>query len=179
MLESNAVSVIAIVVCGVAAVTDLRSGLIPNWLTFPVIVGAPLVHGWLSGPGALLRSLLALLLCGLVPYLMFRRGGMGGGDVKLFAALGALVGLGLGLQVQLVSMLLACFWGLGVLAFRGQLFAVLRRSLQLMLGNVLPRKWHASTEHKHFAQVRLGAPIAVAAITCVIAEHVATIGWLP
>jgi prepilin peptidase CpaA len=131
MLDSNTAHVIAVVVCGAAAVTDMRTGLIPNWLTFPVIAGAPLVHGWLSGPGALLRSLLALLLCGLVPYLMFRRGGMGGGDVKLFAAVGAVAGLGAGLQIELVSMLLACVWGLGLLVFRGDLLAVLRRALQI------------------------------------------------
>jgi len=179
MSESNAASVIAIVVCAVAAATDLRSGLIPNWLTYPLIVGAPLVHGWLSGPGALLSSLVALLLCGLVPYLMFRRGGIGGGDVKLFAALGALLGFDLGLQVELVSLLVACAWGLGVLAFRGQFIAVLRRSLQLLFGAVLPDRWHVSMNSEDFAQVRLGAPIAVAAIAVVAADHVASIGWLP
>lgn len=179
MLDLDLGSVIAIVVCGLAAVTDLRTGLIPNWLTFPVILGAPLFHGVVEGPGALLRSLLALLLCGLAPYVLFRRGGMGGGDVKLFAAIGASCGLGLGLQVELVSMLIACLWGLGVLAFRGHLFAVLLRSLQLLLGRLVPARWRVPIEEEHLTRVRLGAPTAVATFACVVSERVAVIGgWL-
>lgn len=179
MLEANAASVIAMALCGVAAITDLRSGLIPNWLTLPVIVGAPLVHGWLRGPGALLQSLLALLLCGLVPYLMFRAGGMGGGDVKLFAALGALGGISFGLQVELVAMLTASVWGLGVLAYRGCLFAALLRSIQLALGRLWPKRWRRTVDAEHMTQIRLGAPIAVAVIGCVIADHIAALGGLP
>jgi Flp pilus assembly protein protease CpaA len=39
-------------------------------------------------------------VCAAVPLLMFRLGGMGGGDVKLLAGLGALCGPTHGLQIQ-------------------------------------------------------------------------------
>lgn len=155
---------IVIVLCSVAALTDARTGLIPNALTFPVILGAPLVHGFVAGPGALLASLVGALLCGLAPYVMFRRGGMGGGDVKLFAAVGATVGVSFGLQVQLVSMAVAALWGLGVLAYEGQLLQTLRRTLSLLLGPLWPKSWRFDVGHDALVQLRLGVPIHIARI---------------
>lgn len=176
MVEGNMVSAAAVFICAIAAFTDTRTGLIPNWLTFPVIIGAPLVHGWTLGPGALLRSVVALLLCGLMPYLMFRRGGMGGGDVKLFAAIGAVAGLGFGLQVELISMLAASLWGLGVLAFRGKLFAVLLRSLQLLCVPLMPKRWRAVIDEEHVTHIRLGLPIALATCVCAAMQAFPNVG---
>ena len=178
MLEMNVGSWIVIVLCSVAALTDARTGLIPNALTFPVILGAPLVHGFVAGPGALLASAVAALLCGLPPYVMFRRGGMGGGDVKLFAAIGAAVGVSLGLQVQLVSMAVAALWGLGLLAFQGQLLHVLRRALQLTLGPLMPVAWRCAMDPDANVPIRLGVPIAVAAVACVVSQRVPWLAWL-
>ena len=72
-----------------AAVLDLRSRRIPNWLSLSVAVMAPLFW-WASGiafyPDALERMGAAYLIF-LLFYAMFCLGGMGGGDVKLGAAL--------------------------------------------------------------------------------------------
>jgi len=87
----------------VAAVTDARTGLIPNWLTLPSLLGALLIHGLIGGPGALGWATLSGFSCGLVPLVLFRAGAIGGGDVKLFAVLGALVGVHSGLEVQMTS----------------------------------------------------------------------------
>ena len=72
----------------VAAVTDVRRGLIPNWLTFPLLLAAPLLHGVRAGMSGVMLSLLGLLICGSVPLLFHRLGAMGGGDVKFIGALG-------------------------------------------------------------------------------------------
>lgn len=178
MSVTNLFSLIALVMCGFAAVTDTRHGLIPNWLTFPVILGAPLVHAWTSGPEALLGSFLSLLACGAVPYLLFRRGAMGGGDVKLFAALGALGGARFGLQVEVSALALACVWSFGVLAYRGALFAMLRRCLRLSLGRWLPASY-AAADTLAMTYVRLGAPIAIAALGNVCLEQTSWFSVLP
>jgi prepilin peptidase CpaA len=75
-----------------ATVTDLRSRRIPNPLTLGGAVVALLAHLALSGPrGAMFAA--AGWVVGLVLFLLpFALGGMGGGDVKLLAALGAWLG---------------------------------------------------------------------------------------
>lgn len=170
---------VVVLMCGVAAVTDTRTGLIPNWLTLPVIVGAPLVHACCAGLGALLQSLLAVVLCGLVPYVMFRAGGMGGGDVKLFAAVGAVAGLGFGLQVLGTSLSIASVWGIGLLVYRGQLLATIDRLLRLVFGRWWPRR-KGETEGTPL-QIRLGPAVVVAAIGVMCVEAIGTdlAMWLP
>jgi prepilin peptidase CpaA len=73
----------------VAAVTDLRSRIIPNWLVATIAVMAPLFW-WAGGvafyPDALERICAAYLLF-LMFFGIFCMRGMGGGDVKLGAAL--------------------------------------------------------------------------------------------
>jgi prepilin peptidase CpaA len=76
----------------VACVTDVRSRRIPNVLTFGSAAAALLAHGLVGGFSGLGTSAGGWLLgTGLfLPF--FALGGMGGGDVKLLAALGAWLG---------------------------------------------------------------------------------------
>jgi prepilin peptidase CpaA len=78
----------------VATYTDLRSRRIPNWLVVPFLVAGIIVsfgpknwHGIGIGD-SLLGMGLGLLLFGILAWM----GGMGMGDVKLCAAIGAWVG---------------------------------------------------------------------------------------
>lgn len=81
-----------VIVLAVAVFTDLRSRRIPNWLVFPFLLAGVAVSGWLGGWHGVGQSLLGLLLgllCfGAIAFL----GGMGMGDVKLCAAIGAWIG---------------------------------------------------------------------------------------
>jgi len=76
----------------VATFTDVRSRRIPNWLVLPFLALGILVCGWLHGWHGALNSVegaaLGLLLYGI----LFWMGGMGAGDVKLCAAIGAWIG---------------------------------------------------------------------------------------
>jgi prepilin peptidase CpaA len=76
----------------VATFTDVRSRRIPNWLVFPFFGMGVLAAGWLHGWQGVGQSLegagLGLLLYGI----LFWMGGMGAGDVKLCAAIGAWIG---------------------------------------------------------------------------------------
>jgi prepilin peptidase CpaA len=72
-----------------AAVIDGMKLKVPNWLTFPLIIGGWLVSALLFGWSGLGASLLGTGV-GLVLLLpAYAIGGMGAGDVKLLAGVGA------------------------------------------------------------------------------------------
>ena len=82
-------------------VTDTLYSKIPNLFTLLLTLCGFAWHAWLAGPAGLLTALWGLLAgfaLLLVPYLL---GGMGAGDVKALAALGALLGAGPIFQVFL------------------------------------------------------------------------------
>jgi prepilin peptidase CpaA len=76
----------------IATITDIWRRRIPNWLVLPFliagIVASSLEHGW----GGARQSLLGISLGALLMGLLYWLGGMGMGDVKLCAAIGAWVG---------------------------------------------------------------------------------------
>lgn len=75
-----------------AAVTDLQSRRIPNWLTGSSFVLALLLHFVQGGARGAGQALLAGVVAGGVMLVFFLAGGMGAGDVKLMAAVGTLTG---------------------------------------------------------------------------------------
>jgi prepilin peptidase CpaA len=111
------------VVLAIATFTDLRSRRIPNWLVFPFMVMGLGVSAWLHGWHGILQSLAGLGLGALIFGVFFVLGGMGMGDVKLCAAIGAWVGpsqLGIALVITgLAGGVMAVGWA----ACRGFLFA--------------------------------------------------------
>ena len=95
-----AAAVLLAVVLLVAAVCDWRTSRVPNALTYPAIllglVFAVGVGWWQGGSGGAVAELSVTLFAiglAIVPFvLIFAMGGLGGGDVKLMVALGALSG---------------------------------------------------------------------------------------
>jgi prepilin peptidase CpaA len=75
-----------------AAVIDGLKLRVPNWLTFHLLAGGLVYSAWHGGGPGLLDSAqgAALGLALMLP--LYAIGGMGAGDVKLFAGVGAWVG---------------------------------------------------------------------------------------
>ena len=76
----------------VAAVTDVRDGRIPNWLTGSLTAFGIVIQSWQHGWDGFLFSLGGLgmgLACLMFFYI---KGGMGAGDVKLLGAIGTILG---------------------------------------------------------------------------------------
>lgn len=139
----------------VATFTDLRSRRIPNWLVFPFMLAGIAVSGVLGGWIGVLHSLEGLGLGALLFGILCLMGGMGMGDMKLCAAIGAWIGPGQ-LMIALVmtgivggvmalcwaacgGFLKELFQGAGDLVF-GLKERGLRPHAELVLSNPLTRK---------------------------------------
>jgi len=84
--------VIVVAVAAVACAVDLRTRRIPNLLTFGTAVAALVFHLAVGGRQGVAESAAGWIVGAamlMVPYVL---GGMGAGDVKLLAALGAWIG---------------------------------------------------------------------------------------
>jgi prepilin peptidase CpaA len=83
---------VAAAAASVAAVIDVRSRRIPNWVSSLALLVGVLVHAWQDGWNGVVLSLTgaALGLALLLP--LYAINAMGAGDVKLLGGLGALVG---------------------------------------------------------------------------------------
>jgi prepilin peptidase CpaA len=99
---------VCLVIVLLATISDVASRKIPNVLTLGGIVLGLAIHAGVgyvgAGAGGALRgfahSLEGVAICGIFPVISFARHEMGGGDVKLFAAVGALSGPVLGLNAE-------------------------------------------------------------------------------
>lgn len=81
-----------LIVLAIATFTDLRSRRIPNWLVLPFLVAGIVVSGWMHGWHGIEQSLEGLALGALLLGILYWLGGMGMGDLKLCAAIGAWIG---------------------------------------------------------------------------------------
>lgn len=150
---------LAVVMTAVAAFTDWKTGHIPNWLTLPPLVLGPIVHGLSNGAEGFFGSLLAVAICGAVPLLMFWRGGMAGGDVKLFAAIAAVCGIDVGLEAEFLAFVVAGIYALGRLAWQGKLLRTLGNSLYMGLNPLLPQRLRKPISPELLHTLRLGGAI--------------------
>lgn len=169
---------IATVIAGVAAVTDWRTGLIPNWLSLGGIVLGIVAHTaygvWVAGfkvgmlEGGL--SVLGVVLCSLAPGLMFWKGAMGGGDLKLFAAIGALCQPMLGIEAQMYAFIVAAVIAPARLAYEGHLGRVFGNSLSLLLNPLRPTAKKKVVPAEMMTWFRLG-PAIFAGVLATLAVH--------
>jgi len=95
------IEVAAIVTALLGCVTDLTFRRIPNVLTLGAALAALIFHLFSNGAGGLLLSLSGWAVALLIFLPFFWLGGMGGGDVKLLAALGAWLGPGAAVVIAL------------------------------------------------------------------------------
>lgn len=162
-LSNTLIACALLAVSFIAAVSDARTGLIPNWLTLPSALLAPLVHLPLGGLAALQLSILGALVCAIVPLAFFVKRALGGGDLKLFVALGALAGPRDGLEIQLLALVIATCVAIAMLVARGQLTPVMRRSLGMLARAFrISAKAQAPIDESSLTSLRLGVPIFIA-----------------
>jgi len=137
-------------VLAVATFTDVRNRRIPNWLVAPFLLAGIAVAGWLYGWHGVGMSLAGAGLGLLVYGVLFWMGGMGAGDVKLCAAIGAWIGpwqllialVFTGLAGGVIALILALFGGFGKDLFMhaGDIVFGSKERGEVVLSNPLRRK---------------------------------------
>ncbi|HYQ96493.1 MAG TPA: A24 family peptidase [Candidatus Eisenbacteria bacterium] len=158
----------AVLLCGTAAWCDLRYRKIPNAITLPAVVVALCLHGAThAGPGLLL-SLAGMLAAAAFVLPGYALGFTGAGDVKLLAAVGALLAFPTAIFAALLSLVLG-----GLLSV---LVSLWRRNLSNLLLNTFGMgRWllirstgvPAPAPPRSAGGVPLGVAIAIATLVVV------------
>ncbi|WP_297796326.1 A24 family peptidase [uncultured Marinobacter sp.] len=115
----------------IAVLSDLSVRKIPNAVSFGMVTIALVFHAWFGQWEGLMFSLVGLiagLLCFLPLYLF---AAMGAGDVKLLAAIGAVVGAKVVLMAALMTVIAGGVLALGYITARGGLPAMARRYVSM------------------------------------------------
>lgn len=122
----------------ISVVTDVTKGVIYNWVTIPAMALGLVLGGWHLGWSGFLSSILGLVLGGVILFLPFLLGGVGGGDVKLLAAAGALGGPVFALKTAVYACLLGGAVALIIMTAKGRLFAGLGQAGRFFRGFMVP-----------------------------------------
>lgn len=123
-----------------ATFTDVLRQTIPNAITYPGIVTAFALRGWLLGWDGMEDGLKGFAGCGAIMLICFLWLGVGGGDLKLVAMMGAFLGLYPGFEALLWTLVIGGALGVCVLIWQIGILTILRgmvRHLNLM--------WQAKT----------------------------------
>ncbi|MDB5350316.1 MAG: Type leader peptidase family protein [Planctomycetota bacterium] len=153
----------------VAGATDLWRFKVYNVLTFPALLGGVLVSSWLGGLSGLGYSLMGAAVGFGVLLLFFALGGVGAGDVKLFAAIGAWLGPGITADLFAVSALAAGGYALGLVILRGGLGQAVVEVTLLGARMFSPGSWSRSStriETEVCRPDRRRRLVPFAAVTC-------------
>jgi len=155
--------VLLLIVCFLAARTDFRSGLIPNRITIGGIVLGLLYGAVQGGLHGVAFSFFGLLIVALPPLILFYRNAMGGGDVKLFGAVGSIVGVSTGMEIQILSFGLGAIAGV-VMWFRAGVVVRQLRHVKNMINPLCANSINAADATRiRFAPFLLAAAVMISA----------------
>ncbi len=112
--------VVVLVAVIIAAVTDLRWFTIHNALTLPLLASGLIYHAFVNDGVGLFSSIGGALFGAGILGLIYLLGGMGAGDVKLMAGIGAWLGWPLILQVFVITTIAGAIYGLALIAAFGR-----------------------------------------------------------
>ena len=153
-----------------AAWIDGRELRVPNWITFPMVLSgltySACLGSW-SGLGAGLSGMAMGLAC-LLP--LYAVGGMGAGDVKLMAGIGAWLGWQITLQAFIVSVVVGAVMAVLIVFSRGtwkehyeNLLTIL--SEWVVIGNPRELSRIAAERKPTMALLPYGIPICIGSIS--------------
>ena len=152
-----------------AALIDGRELRVPNWLTFHLVAAGFLFACWTGERGAILASLAGIGV-GLVSLLpLYAIGGMGAGDVKLMAGVGAWMGPQITLGAFVASAMVGGLMGLAMIIASGEMarhwgmFQTIGHEI-LTIRDPSQLSEIAGHRKKHMTLLPYGIPIAIGSI---------------
>ena len=121
LLDNWHVKLVCVVLI-VAAWIDGKQLRVPNWITFPMVLSGIAFNTWCYGWAGLGDSLIgtAVGLACLLP--LYAVGGMGAGDVKLMAGVGAWLGATVTFYAFCVSTVVGAVMAVGMVLYRKAFF---------------------------------------------------------
>lgn len=174
LLPMDWLLVAVVLVCGV---TDIFWNKIYNPVTLAAIVAAVVVSvigqgaNTLSGPKVDLLECLAGLALGFLPFFaLYVVGGLGGGDVKLMTAIGAIKGAGFVAYTMLYALFLGAFIGVVVTWWRGELLPILKRVGYTILHTLTPTVGPVSYLDVKGPKVNFGFAICLGTLLCLAGQ---------
>lgn len=137
-------------ICLVATITDIRSRKVYNWLTFPAMILALVLNLMDQGWSGLGLSCFGLLVGGalFVPVFIFDDG-MGAGDIKLMAVVGAFMGWKFSINAALYAVLIGGVLALIILLIHGELWESLKNIARFIRSLVIPKLAMEKLSKKH------------------------------
>jgi prepilin peptidase CpaA len=164
--------ILAAVLALTAGITDFRYRRIPNWLTYPAIPIAILLHWIIAGGHAALLSLAgaAVGLGILLPFVLL--GGLGGGDLKLVGALGAFFEPRPLIPVLILTLMISGLMALALLFWKK---CIAQKPRNVAHSNTEPFKFRAAAsdlriDHSQSEKVPFGIAAAIATLLYVAAQ---------
>jgi len=129
---------LALILSGLACIWDVRKGIIPNWLSYSGLLAAVVLSFFESGR-AVADTGLGFVIAFSLPFLLFLVGRLGGGDVKLLAALGAALGFPLAIDLLLWTCVFGFVVAFVVLVIAGRLKELVMDIVEMVLVTFLQR----------------------------------------
>lgn len=157
------------VVALVGAITDIRSARIPNRLTYTALLAVLPLRTAFVGFSGLKNGIIGMVVAGGLFTVLYALGAMGGGDMKLMAAVGAWVG-----STQVMTLILATALAGGVLAIgrivsRNVVGSTLRNTVRLIyyrLTSGLKPHPELNVQSSGSQRVPYGVAIAIGTLFC-------------
>lgn len=140
----------------IAAATDLWRREIPNWLTLGAIIAGLVVHPALTGWEGFRLSMMGFLIAAVIFLPLFALRFLGGGDVKLMGAIGALAGHQNLLVVFLLDALLAGLAAVVLMIARGRVRQTLGN-----IGRALRSMTKGRAPHQDNPQMEAGSGVSL------------------
>ena len=113
---------------------DVRYRRIPNPFVLATLASGLMVNTITAGLGGLYASVAGCLLAFILMFMLHIFGAMGAGDVKLFAAIGAVMGVHLVVPTFLVVVLTGGVLAVVSMIRAGVVMTTMHRVLQLLVG---------------------------------------------
>lgn len=151
-----------IIVLLIAVVNDVRFHKIPNWLTYPTMIGAIIYHTTMNGLEGLLFSVEGMGMGIALLIVLFLMGGMGAGDAKLMGAVGGLLGPKGVFTAFIFTAIMGGIYALVLLTLHGYLKETAKRSGTILKTFILTKQFIYIPSPKREKRPRLCYGVAIA-----------------